>query len=69
MDTQFYAASMILLLEHLMNEEIVVRDLKPDNFIVDEKGYLNLVSLGSAKKISANHKTNTVIGTPHYMAP
>jgi len=52
-----------------MNEEVVVRDLKPDNFIVDEKGFLNLVSLGSAKNISANHKTNTVIGTPHYMAP
>ncbi len=52
-----------------MSEEIVIRDLKPDNFIVDEKGYLKLVSLGSAKCIAAQHKTNTVIGTPHYMAP
>lgn len=60
---------MILLLEKLMAEEVVVRDLKPDNFIIDEQGYLNLVSLGSSKKISGMHKTNTVIGTPHYMAP
>ena len=27
------------------------------------------MSLGSAKSISTTHKTNTVIGTPHYMAP
>jgi cGMP-dependent protein kinase len=47
----------------------VVRDLKPDNFIVDEKGYLKMISFGSAKLISTTHRTNTVIGTPHYMAP
>ena len=60
---------MIVLLEYFLSEEIVVRDLKPDNFIIDENGYLNLVSLGSAKCISDHHRTNTVIGTPHYMAP
>jgi cGMP-dependent protein kinase len=69
MDTQFYGASMILLLEYFMTEEIVVRDLKPDNFLIDEQGYLKLVSLGSAKCIGGQHKTSTVIGTPHYMAP
>ena len=68
-DTQFYGACMILLLEYLMTQEIVVRDLKPDNFIVDEKGYPRLISLGSAKVIGFTHRTNTVIGTPHYMAP
>ncbi len=34
-DSQFYIASMILLLEYLSEMEIVVRDLKPDNFTVD----------------------------------
>lgn len=34
-DSQFYIASMISLLEYLSELEIVVRDLKPDNFIVD----------------------------------
>jgi len=52
-----------------MNQEIVIRDIKPDNFIVNEKGYLRLISLSSAKLINNNHRTNTVIGTPHYMAP
>jgi len=52
-----------------MAKSIAVRDLKPDNFIVDENGYLTLISLGSAKFINASHRTNTLIGTPHYMAP
>lgn len=52
-----------------MREEIVIRDLKPDNLIVDQRGFLNLVSLGSSKCISETHRTSTVIGTPHYMAP
>lgn len=46
-----------------------MRDLKPDNFIVDEKGFLYLISLGSAKSLKKTHRTSTIIGTPHYMAP
>lgn len=68
-DSQFYVASMILLLEYLSSVEVVIRDLKPDNFIVDERGFLSLCSLGSSKYIGDKHKTSTVIGTPHYMAP
>lgn len=68
-DCQFYVSCMICLLEYFLREEIIIRDLKPDNFIVDQKGYLNLVSLGSSKSIHETHRTSTVIGTPHYMAP
>lgn len=49
--------------------QIVIRDLKPDNFIIDVKGFIHLCSLGSSKCIFDKHKTSTVIGTPHYMAP
>ena len=60
---------MITLLESLLYSEIVIRDLKPDNFIVDDEGFLHLVSLSSSKCIQKTHRTSTVIGTPHYMAP
>ena len=53
----------------MLFEEVIIRDLKPDNFIVDEDGHLHLISLGSAKCIKKLHRTTTVIGTPHYMAP
>jgi cGMP-dependent protein kinase len=34
-------------------------------------GYLKLVDMGTAKKlkIERRYRTNTIIGTPHYMAP
>lgn len=68
-DCQFYVASMILLLEYLQYKEVVLRDLKPENFMVDQEGYLKFISFESSKYIGETHKTSTIIGTPHYMAP
>lgn len=66
-DTKFYIASLILILEHLHERNIVYRDLKPENLIVDDSGYLKLVDFGTAKILKG--RTYTVLGTPHYMSP
>ena len=69
-DTQFYIGSLILCIEYLNKQKIVYRDIKPENIMVDEKGYVRLIDMGTAKFL--NHKsgrTYTIIGTPHYMAP
>jgi cGMP-dependent protein kinase len=61
---------MILSLEYLHSNLIIYRDLKPENMIVDQDGYLKLIDMGTAKLLShSNQRTSTVIGTPHYMAP
>ena len=67
-ECQFYIGSLILCLEHLHDKSIVYRDLKPENIMVDDKGCINLIDMGTAKKIEKN-RTFTIIGTPHYMAP
>jgi cGMP-dependent protein kinase len=59
---------MILALEYLHSNNIIYRDIKPENIMVDNKGYLKLIDMGTAK-ILKNCKTFTIIGTPHYMAP
>ena len=64
---RFYASCLLLILEHLHQNSIVYRDLKPENLIVEPDGYLKLIDFGTAKII--NSRTYSVIGTPHYMAP
>lgn len=66
-DSQFYAACILLILEHLHDREIIYRDLKPENVMIDEQGYPRLIDFGTAKIIES--RTYTIVGTPHYMAP
>jgi cGMP-dependent protein kinase len=67
---QFYTGSLVLVLEALADRNIVYRDLKPENVMLDAQGYIKLVDFGISKKLLAGRpQTFTVIGTPHYMAP
>jgi len=67
---QFYTGSLVLVLEELAGRDIVYRDLKPENVMLDAQGYLKLIDFGIAKKLrDVNLRTFTVVGTPHYMAP
>jgi len=63
----FYSACLIAALEHLHERNIVHRDLKPENALLDDRGYAKLGDLGFARFVLG--KTNTLVGTPDYMAP
>lgn len=64
---KFYAAGVILALEHLHNKDIAYRDMKPENCLIDKLGYPKLVDFGFAKIIES--KSFTLCGTPEYLAP
>lgn len=66
---QFYTGSIVMVLEEISDRNIVFRDLKPENVMLDSQGYLKLIDFGIAKKLEEGSKTFTMIGTPHYMAP
>mmetsp|Transcript_2877 Transcript_2877/g.6399 ORF Transcript_2877/g.6399 Transcript_2877/m.6399 type:complete len:679 (-) Transcript_2877:99-2135(-) len=66
--TRFYSASVLLAYSTMHEKRIVYRDLKPENLVLDEKGYCVVVDLGLAKKLK-DGPTYTLCGTPDYMAP
>ena len=66
---RFYAASMGIALEYLHKHGIVYRDIKPENILIGEDGYLKLIDFGMAKMLKGNEKAMSFCGTPEYLAP
>lgn len=64
---KFFAAHVVLVFEHLHSKDIIYRDLKPENLLLDKEGYLKITDFGFAKVVS--FKTYTLCGTPEYIAP
>jgi serine/threonine protein kinase len=65
--TRFYLATIILALRYLHSFNIIYRDLKPENLLLDARGYLRLTDFGFAKIV--DDRTWTLCGTPEYLAP
>jgi len=68
-NAQFHGASIFLALEALHDRDIVFRDLKPENVMLDASGYVKLVDFGIAKHLDSSGRTFSILGTPQYMSP
>eukprot|EP01061_Rhynchopus_euleeides_P024840 TRINITY_DN40002_c0_g1_i1.p1 TRINITY_DN40002_c0_g1~~TRINITY_DN40002_c0_g1_i1.p1 ORF type:complete len:778 (+),score=199.73 TRINITY_DN40002_c0_g1_i1:124-2457(+) len=66
---QFYIAEVMLAIDHLHRHDIVHRDLKAENLVLDAEGHVVLTDFGFAKTIDRNEANTTKCGTLPYMAP
>ncbi|KAJ2163085.1 cAMP-dependent protein kinase catalytic subunit [Coemansia sp. RSA 552] len=64
---KFYAAEVLLALEYMHKRNIIWRDTKPENILLDSRGHVKLTDMGFAKKVL--DRTWTLCGTPDYLAP
>lgn len=67
---RLYISEVVLALEELHKRNIVYRDLKPDNVILDAEGHAMLTDFGLSKEeVSDEHLTSSFCGSIAYLAP
>lgn len=66
---RFYAAQIVLCFEHMHQKSLIYRDLKPENVLIADNGYVKLSDFGFIKQLKPGERTYTFCGTPEYLAP
>jgi len=66
-DSRFYSGEIVLAFAYLHGKNIIYRDLKPENLLIDCDGHIKVTDFGFAKVVE--DRTWTLCGTPEYLAP
>ena len=64
---RFYAAEIALGINHLHKHNILYRDIKLENIMIDHEGHIKITDFGLCKK--GIDDAQTFCGTPEYLAP
>lgn len=69
-EARIIVAETALALGHLHSLDVIYRDLKPENVLLDDRGHACLTDFGLSKDLGPdNQEAKTFCGTPEYLAP
>ena len=67
---KFYLCEVLLALENLHQRDIIFRDLKPDNVVLDGEGHCKLTDFGLSKEgVNESKYAQSFCGSIAYLAP
>eukprot|EP00743_Colponemidia_sp_Colp-15_P006476 GILK01006971.1.p1 GENE.GILK01006971.1~~GILK01006971.1.p1 ORF type:complete len:1130 (+),score=224.67 GILK01006971.1:94-3483(+) len=64
-----YVTQVLKGLGYLHEQGVIHRDIKGANILITKEGFVKLADFGVATKLSEAEKSNSVVGTPYWMAP
>ncbi|CAG9801084.1 unnamed protein product [Chironomus riparius] len=66
---RFYIAEIIVALEQLHEYNIIYRDIKLENILLDKEGHIIITDFGLSKELKDGARAYSYCGTIEYMAP
>ena len=66
---RFYGTQVVIAIGKLHERNILHRDLKLENVMLSENGYIKLIDFGMSRTLNTNSLADTFVGTPEYQAP
>lgn len=66
----YFAREILLALEYMHSQNKIHRDIKTDNVLLNQKGFVKLADFGyTAQLKSSGESRKSIVGTPYWMAP
>lgn len=66
---KYYVAEVIAGVSYLHSKNILYRDMKPENLLLDRDGHVVITDFGLSKTNVSEDNAQTICGTPEYVAP
>ena len=67
-NAKFYTAIIITVMDYLHRQNIIMRNVNPDNLFFTSNGYIKIANFYDCKLLK-NEYTNTLCGDPEYYSP
>ncbi|XP_066473442.1 serine/threonine-protein kinase 32A [Tiliqua scincoides] len=66
---KLFICEIALALDYLKSKNIIHRDIKPDNLLMDEHGHVHITDFNIATVLTKDMQVTSIAGTKPYMAP